>query len=184
MFKGLIQPNESLSGDEQARVVASWRLRAGIYWNAEQLEEPGAVVRVSVSGQGVMDIPSSPNSWNNKAGHGNAFTYTDFNVQRKHGEALGHCLLDFKANAGSKESTVFLCFYFTQGFLVDWSSFVVSCRKARLLSTVDHKDHPSGHSRASAQGNPHLFFIRVAYVCPNAEGWPQFLGWPRFLGQG
>lgn len=43
------------------------------------------------------------------------------------GRHLGPASWTFKASAGSKESAVFLPSYFTKGFVVDFSSFVVSC---------------------------------------------------------
>lgn len=45
---------------------------------------------------------------------------------------MGPASWTFKASAESKESAVFLPSYFTKGFVVDFSSFVVSCGCGRL----------------------------------------------------
>lgn len=69
MFKGLIQPNESLSGDGKAGVVASEDTagrQAFIEMRGSRRGRPAlkprAVVQVSLPRQGVIDIPSSHNS--------------------------------------------------------------------------------------------------------------------------
>lgn len=91
-FKGLIQLNESFSEDEKARVVASGRI----------------VGKVSIPKWGVIDSPGSAYSWNNKAGHGNTTTYTDPSVERKCGQTLGPCLMNFRLSAWGEASAALL----------------------------------------------------------------------------
>lgn len=72
---------------------------------------------------GVIDIPSSAYSWNNKAGPGNTFTYTDPGVWEKCGETLRPRL--------------------PGGVGVSWNQISV----ALGISTVDLKNQLWGHLR-------------------------------------
>lgn len=58
------------------------------------------------------------------------------------GRHLAPASWTFKATTGNKELAVFLSSYFRKGFVVDFSSFVVSCRKQALSALLIIRFNP------------------------------------------
>lgn len=110
MFKGLIQPNESFSGDAKARVVASGRLpRHLLKWGAGRggarpASEPGAVGRVGIRRRGVIDSPALLTAATTRLDT-ETRSLTQIPVsKRKVGRLWGPASSTFRASTGSEKS--------------------------------------------------------------------------------